>query len=404
MSKYNLRKIVDIAQVALNYILGSFGAIVLGSIIWYVFSTGSHLVTVDTILADAQDYDTVVFVNDEPGNYILGNYDSDFELYYSPKWGLGFIDSFDREGNPQVYIDYVHPNSPFQDAFDLNNADEDGEYNIVRVNKGTTVLTAFLDNGIALGRFGAERFKDAFEGANQVESFSLRLRGGGIRGSIITTFYLIIMTLLLALPLGIFSAIYLNEFAYNNKLNDLLRSSIDLLTGVPSIIYGLLGAGVFIPLLNTLNLTAGGSLLSGALTLAVILLPVIIKSTEEALKVISDDLRKGSLALGASKTQTVFKVVLPNALPGILSGVFLGIGRIVGESAALIYAIGATIKDEIIITERSTSLAVHIWTVIGSDKPNYELAAAIAIIILGVVFMMNLLIKLFTRKFIKESI
>jgi phosphate transport system permease protein len=177
---------------------------------------------------------------------------------------------------------------------------------------------------------------------------------------------------------------------------------VDLLTGVPSIIYGLLGAALFIPLLNNTIQTSGGSVISGALTLAVILLPTIIKNTEEALKVIPDELRKGSLALGASRTQTIFKVVLPSAIPGVLTGVLLGIGRIIGESAALIFAVGSAIKDDIILTERSTSLAVHIWTVMGGDKPNFELASAIAIIILGVVFIMNFFVKLLAKRISKS--
>lgn len=403
MSRFSLRRIIDSIQLVLNYILGSIGAVVLGTIIWYVLSTGAHLVSFDTIVSDAQDYDTVVFVNEAPANYELNNYTSEFELFYSEKWGLGFINSFDREGNEQVFVDYVHPDSPFQNAFDINNLDENGDYNIVRVNRGTTVLTAFFDNGVTLGKFGAESVRDSFENANVVESFSLRLRGGGIRGSTVTTLYLIILTLLIALPIGVTSAIYLNEFAPKNNKSSLLRTMIDLLTGVPSIIYGLLGASLFIPILNASSLTAGGSVISGALTLAVILLPVIIKSTEEALKVIDNDLRRGSLALGASKTQTVFKVVIPNAIPGILTGVLLGVGRIVGESAALIYAVGSSIKDEIILTERSTSLAVHIWTVMSSDKPNYELASAIAIIILGIVFLINLLIKILAKRITKQA-
>jgi phosphate transport system permease protein len=209
------------------------------------------------------------------------------------------------------------------------------------------------------------------------------------------------MTLLIAIPIGVSTAIYFNEIAKRNRFTNTIRTMVDLLTGVPSIIYGLLGAALFIPLLNNTIQTAGGSVISGALTLAVILLPTIIKSTEEALKVISNDLRRGSLALGASKTQTIFKVVIPSAIPGILTGVLLGVGRIIGESAALIYATGAAIKDEVILTERSTSLAVHIWTVMQGEKPNFELASAIAIIILGVVFVMNFVIKLLAKRLSK---
>jgi phosphate transport system permease protein len=172
-----------------------------------------------------------------------------------------------------------------------------------------------------------------------------------------------------------------------------------MLTGVPSIIYGMLGAAVFVPLLNTTIQTQGGSVLSGALTLAVILLPTIIKSTEEALKVIPKEIRNGSLALGANQTQTIFKVVLPNATPGILTGVLLGIGRIMGESAALIFAVGATISDRIILTERASTLAVHIWIIMGGDSPNFELAAAISIIILSIVFVMNFAIKVISKQF-----
>ncbi len=175
-----------------------------------------------------------------------------------------------------------------------------------------------------------------------------------------------------------------------------------MLTGVPSIIYGLLGAAVFIPLLNSTIGTGGGSVLSGALTMAVILLPTIIKSTEEALKIIPDDLRKGSLALGANQTQTIFNVVLPNATPGILTGVLLGIGRIMGESAALIFAVGAVIKDSVFLTERSSTLAVHIWVIMGGEAPNFELAAAIAIIILVVVFVINFIVKIFAHQLQKN--
>ena len=213
---------------------------------------------------------------------------------------------------------------------------------------------------------------------------------------------MILITLILAIPIGVATAIYFNEFAKNSKFTRVIRSLVDMLTGVPSIIYGLLGAAVFIPLLNSTGLTAGGSILSGALTMAVILLPTISKSTEEALKIIPNDLRQGSLALGANQTQTIFKVVLPNATPGILTGVLLGIGRIMGESAALIFAVGAVTKDVVSLTERSSTLAVHIWVIMGGEAPNFELASAIAIIMLIVVFVINLIVKVFAKRLQKN--
>lgn len=171
-----------------------------------------------------------------------------------------------------------------------------------------------------------------------------------------------------------------------------------MLTGVPSIIFGLLGAAVFVPFVSSLTAADGGNLISGSLTLAVIILPVIISSTEETLKTIPNAYREASLALGATKSQTTFRVVLKTAIPGILSAVLLSVGRIIGESAALIYAIGTSIKDQIIITEKSTSLAVHIWTIMNAEVPNFELASAISIIILILVLFLSLTVKLVVKK------
>jgi phosphate transport system permease protein len=244
--------------------------------------------------------------------------------------------------------------------------------------------------------------RDQFEQATSISDLTVQIVGGGIRGSVITTIWMIGLTLILSVPVGVSTAIYFNEFAKRTRFSSIIRNLVDMLTGVPSIIYGLLGAAVFIPLLNATIGTGGGSVLSGALTMSVILLPTIIKSTEEALKIIPDDLRKGSLALGANQTQTIFNVVLPNATPGILTGVLLGIGRIMGESAALIFAVGAVIKDSVFLTERSSTLAVHIWVIMGGEAPNFELAAAIAIIILVVVFVINFIVKIFAHQLQKN--
>jgi phosphate transport system permease protein len=396
-----LQKQKDTIIRGIIYILGSLGAIVLGAIIWYVLSNGFRLVNLDMILGDSRTINTDVFVEVGPSNYPDPDYSGDLELFYSPRWGLGFVNTFNRSGNAAVEIAYVHPDSPFNESLDKNNFDENGLNQVIQIRAGTTVEKGFTDTDVFLGRFGAERISTILDEGNTIREISIQTRGGGIRGSLITTLYLIGMTLIIAVPIGVSTAIYFNEIASKNKFTDLIRSMVDLLVGVPSIIYGLLGAALFIPLLNNTINTAGGSVISGALTLSVILLPTIIKNTEEALKVIPNDLRNASLAIGASQTQTIFKVVLPSAVPGILTGVLLGIGRIIGESAALIFAVGAAIKDDIILTERSTTLAVHIWTIMGGERPNFELASAIAIIILGVVFVINFLVKLLAKRLSK---
>ena len=391
----NKRKWMERLSKTIVYTLGSVGVFILGMIIYYVTSTGIGLVSWDMLTGDHATVSADVRVETGPQNFEA---DLSDDIFYSPKWGIGLIDARNREGNPIVEVAYIHPDSPFNAALDNNNTDENGDSRVIEVRVGSSVEKVFFDNGFTIARNKAESMIASFENANSVTALTVQLVGGGIRGSLITTFWMIGLTLAIAIPIGVSTAVYLNEFAKNTKPTRILRNMVDLLTGVPSIIYGMLGAAIFIPLLNNLNITQGGSVYSGSLTLAVILLPTIIKSTEEALKVLSDDLRQGSLALGANQTQTVFKVILPNATPGILTGVLLGIGRIIGESAALIFAVGAAIKDDVILSERSSTLAVHIWVVMGGEKPNFELATAIAIIILIVVFIINFMVKLLTKK------
>jgi phosphate transport system permease protein len=166
----------------------------------------------------------------------------------------------------------------------------------------------------------------------------------------------------------------------------------------------LLGLAFFVPIVTSLTQATGPSILSGALTLAIIVLPVIIRTTEESLKVVPNEYRQAAFALGASKTQTVFKIILPSAVAGILSATLLSIGRIVGESAALIFAIGVIIKDEANIFGQSTSLAVHIFAMMTDEPANIELSATISLIILMIVLVLNILIKLLTRLFMKKHI
>lgn len=398
-----LKKRYDRIAKTSVYSLGFVGVLILAMVIIYVLITGASLVSWDMITGDSQDINTNVYLDVGPGQY-SAEMDLDDNIYYSENWGIGFIDETDREGHSIVEIAYIHSDSPFLNALDKNNEDEAGNSVVLSLTEDTSVQTAIFNN-FALYAFyseGAEVMRDAFEQATQIDDVTVQITGGGIRGSIITTLLMIVITLVLAIPVGVATAVYFNEFSKKTKFSDIIRSLVDMLTGVPSIIYGLLGAAVFIPLLNHTGLTAGGSILSGALTMAVILLPTIIKSTEEALKIIPDDLRRGSLALGANQTQTIFKVVVPNATPGILTGVLLGIGRIMGESAALIFAVGAVTKDTVMLTERSSTLAVHIWVIMAGEAPNFELASAIAIIMLVVVFIINFIVKIFAKKLQKN--
>ena len=248
-----------------------------------------------------------------------------------------------------------------------------------------------------------EMLLTADKGVEIVDSTFLG-EGGGFRGSLLNTLALIGLSLVFAFPLGVGAAIYLGVYAKETKVTSIIRSLIDMISGVPSIIFGLAGALIFIPVASLIPGTNGGNLLSGALTMTMILLPTIVKTVEESIKVIPKSLTQASLALGASKTETVFKVVLPNSLPGILTSLLLSIGRIIGESAALVFAMGTTIAEYANMNGSNATLAVHIWVILGGDHPAYDNACAIAIVIIIIVLILTLLIKLIAFKMNKFKV
>ncbi len=369
------------------------------SILGYVFAKGAHLLNLDLITHDykavnhiAEMVEGVMICDCEPDQRL------DDDIYYSSTWGVGFKDDTNLEGNIVVVVAYVHPDSPLNQ---LVNRGVSEEYLDLDVDD-TLIRIAFEGQPSTLSRYGAKRMIDDFDAMETFRELEFQTSGGGIRGSIITTLYLIGLTLVFALPVGIGAALYLNEFAPKTRLTRLIRSFIETLTGVPSIIYGLMGLAIFVPMTVRLTDATGGNIISGALTLAVILLPVVIRTTEESLKVVPDDYRHASLALGASRTQTTFKVVLPNASAGILTATLLAIGRIIGESAALVFAIGTSIKDDITLTGKSTSLAVHIWAMMSDEPANVELSSTIAIIILIIVLSMNISIKFLSKRMLRK--
>ena len=216
--------------------------------------------------------------------------------------------------------------------------------------------------------------------------------------SIINTLIIVILSLVIAVPLGIFSAIYLVEYAKRgNKFVKIIRLTTETLSGIPSIVYGLFGALFFVTALKW-----GYSLLAGALTLSIMILPLIMRTTEEALKSVPDSFREGSFGLGAGKLRTVFKVVLPSAIPGILSGVILAIGRIVGETAALIYTAGAATKVAGGLFESGRTLAVHMYS-LSREGLHTDQTYATAVVLLIMVLLINGASGLIAKKFEKAS-
>lgn len=202
--------------------------------------------------------------------------------------------------------------------------------------------------------------------------------------ALINTLIITIFTLVIAVPFGVFAAIYLVEYAKKgSRLVKVIRITTETLQGIPSIIFGLFGLLFFSTALHW-----GYSLLSGSMTLVIMILPLIIRTTEEALLGVPDAYREASFGLGAGKLRTVFKVVLPSAIPGILSGVVLATGRIVGETAALIYTAGAVAKVPGSLMGSGRTLAVHMY-VLSSEGLYMDQAYATAVILLVFVLVLN---------------
>ncbi len=211
--------------------------------------------------------------------------------------------------------------------------------------------------------------------------------------AMINTVIMAVISLIFAIPFGIGSAIYLVEYANKgNKLVKVVRVTAETLTGIPSIVYGLFGMLFFVTALHWRF-----SILAGACTLAIMVLPVILRTTEEALMAVPDSFREGSFGLGAGKLRTIFKIILPSAVPGILSGVILSIGRIVGETAALMYTAGTVAAIPKSLFSSGRTLAVHMY-VLASEGLHVDQAYATAVVLLVLVIVINALSSFLAKK------
>lgn len=401
----NLRKrrISDGILNGLTVASSGISVIVLLSLFGFVFSQGINLMNWDLLTSNYWSKSAIVACVTTKNQSSYPRPDAlDEEVSWSEKWGIGFVDAVSHEKQQLVLVEAVDENSVFASTVDTSAGNNQGK--TYPVTHGLQVQKIDYTDasgeaaiaGMLVSQTAAEVVA-ALEQAQSIQSLFIKTSGGGIRGSLLTTIYLIFVSLAIALPIGVSSAIYLNELAKKNKLNTLLRMGIETLTGVPSIVYGLMGVTVLFPLTAALGATTTNVLL-GSLTLSIILLPTIIRSTEEALLVVPQSMRDASLSLGATETQTIFKVTLPCAIPGILTGVLLSIGRIIGESAALIYTMGTFINDSPTLLTQGTSLAVHIWSVMSGEQPNFELACAISILILMFVLILNVAVKLLSKR------
>ena len=226
--------------------------------------------------------------------------------------------------------------------------------------------------------------------------------------AIVTTVEMTVLALLISVPLGLFTAVYLNEYAKRgNKLVSIIRITTETLSGIPSIVYGLFGMLFFVTQLHW-----GYSLIAGAMTLAIMILPLIMRTAEEALMSVPDSYREGSFGLGAGRLRTVFRIVLPAAVPGILSGIILAIGRIVGESAILMFTAGMSMfmqnygssfteffKNLFDSSGATLTVALYVYA---KERADFDQAFAVAVVLLVIAFIINISAKLAGRKLKKH--
>ena len=215
--------------------------------------------------------------------------------------------------------------------------------------------------------------------------------------AIINTVLMTLCTLVMAVPVGVFSAIYLAEYSKKgSKIVKIIRMTVETLSGIPSIVYGLFGFLAFVIALHWQY-----SFISGAITLAIMVLPLIMRTTEEALLAVPDSYREGSYGLGAGKLRTIFKIILPAAMPGILAGVILAVGRIIGETAALIFTAGTTAAVPENIFSSTRTLAVHMYCLL-SEGLYIDQAYATAVVLLVMVIIINALSSFLAKKLTKN--
>jgi len=381
------RKFSDIIVTCLISLSAIATASILVIIVAFIFSNGWSLISWDFLSRDANDTLRIVHFDSEyqaTANVIMIGEEQVIEIE-----SIGLI--LEMNDEYQILIRDVDRNSPARYA--LDNADQTFPVRRGQVLEGINAYR--IDRDVV----PLEEVAEMFTGYS---TFTLRVRqlGGGILPMIVSTLMLIFATLAIATPVSLLAAIYMVEYAKQGRIVNTIRFAIEILAGLPSVVHGLFGMLFFAGMLNL-----GMSILTGALTMTILLMPIMIRSTEEALKTVPLSYREASFGLGANKIQTIRKVILPSALPGITVGIILAIGRIVGESAALLFTLGTVARfpinpatGNLSIFQFGATMTLRAFIEV-QEAGNIEMAAAIGIVILVIVFSLNMFSKFITKKF-----
>lgn len=376
---WNNRKVKDGILRSFIYLATAFTISILFIIIGFILYKGLPGINFNFLTRNWDDKTTFVNVKADSGKA------EDGKEGYIPSLGITV-----KEGDKNLIITKIGKNSAVNKAVNMKNE----SYSLKKDDKITKIGS---DNTEDLSYADAVKLLKASDG-------SLRLKvirpGGGIIPMFVSTIYIILLSLVIAGPIGICAAIYLNEYAKPGRVLGSIRFAIQNLAGIPSIIYGLFGMLLFV---QTFKMQY--SVLAGSLTLSILLLPTIISTTEEALKEIPRSYREGSYGLGATKLQTIAKIILPGALPGILVAVILSIGRIVGESAALIFTAGtvAQIPQGLVGGKASAAtLTTKMYWLI-KETGDLKAASSIAVVLLVLIIILNVASKMITKAFLRKT-
>lgn len=384
------RQVKDNVIKGLIYASSAFTVLILAVIIGFILIQGIPRIDIDFLTNSYEDkttYVTVLEITDGTveiqGNQCISE-------------ALGVVLSVGEEG---LVIEKIEKNSLLKAGVDGTGAVYELKKGDIITKLGSCQVERELKKGTSAKEILDESAKAIQENTGKMRVKVVR-KGGGIVPMIVTTIYMIGLSLLIAGPVGILSAIYLNEYAKRGKMLTLIHFAIENLAGIPSIIYGLFGSLVFVQMMKLQY-----SILAGALTVSIILLPTIITTTEETLKTIPKTYRESSLGLGATKLQTITKVVLPNTISGILVAVLLSIGRIVGESAALLLTAGTVAQIPSRLYGNSASgatLTIKAYMLM-KEENDLTTACGIGVILLFIVIVINVASKLVTKYFLNRK-
>lgn len=377
--KWNDRKVKDGILQGLIYLSTAVTVAILAVIIGFILYKGIPGINAGFLTRMWDDKTT--FVNVERTADGVAKKDA----AYVASLGITLAQKEDK-----IFISEIDGNSPVKSALNMKNEAYALKVKDIITKAGSTNIEKMTVNEAATA---------LNEGTGPIRIKVVR-PGGGIVPMLVSTIYIIILSLVIAAPVGISSAIYLNEYAKRGRILSLIRFAIQNLAGIPSIIYGLFGMLLFVQIAKMQY-----SVLAGALTLSIMLLPTIISTTEEALKEIPGAYRESSFGLGATKLQTIGKIILPGALPGILVAIILSIGRIVGESAALIWTSGtvAQIPGALVGGKAAAAtLTTKMYWLI-KESGDLSTASSIAVVLLVLIIALNIASKMITRVFLKKK-